>query len=975
MKRTSALAVLTGWLAFLGGPAPATTASEVAGSSMISGRVLNQATGQYLEGAQIRAAGSSRTALSNRLGYFELSGLPPGPHQITVTYSGLDPQTISATISGPRTEIGEVAMTSGVYRLEAFVVPGEREGNALAITQQRNAPNVKNVLSSDAFGNVADENIGNFLLRVSGITGEVQEGQVTYIRVRGVASDLNAVTVDGTRGGNGGTRSGLNRSFEIDTIPAGLVDKIEVTKAPTPDMDADSIGGSVNLKTKSALNQRGRIFTYKLGSTYSTRRKTLRPQASFMFSDVVGKEKRLGIMVNANYSWATHPRDVIFGTWEPTLATDRPAWFALTSAGEDYFDHKRTGLGVRLDYRLAENTTVYLNLMGSDYHDRMYRRRNTFSAPAAASVLPGFTQLVTETRNTTYGMNHQFRRRYVKTYNVHLGGENTSALGKLDFNFNLSPSRGRSRVTTIAPSVAGVGFRFDRGATIDRPAGATFVQISGPDITNPANMTLATLGFTDDNKEDRIVGGQVNLRREIEVPGVPTYVKFGLRFREQTPDSFNRPRTYNYIGPQSAALSRFIDQAYTYQPDALRGTMPSVRFFDVPTVVAEWENRPENFRLDPVVTLRNRLRSERNASESVYAAYAMGNVQLGRLGILAGLRVEETKVEGSGTVQAISADERARRAAWVGPVTEAENLRRTQAEFGNRITNRSEYRNVFPGVHFRYDLTRRILGRLSYSTGIGRPSFGTIIPNDSVNDLTQVVTANNTSLSPQRGDNFDGTLEYYFEPAGLFSVGVFLKEIKDFIYSTDTAIIGPGADNGFNGEYAGYRLVTQANGGFARIRGVELNYQQQFTNLPGFWRGFGVFMNNTWLETIGDYGAIGTSRTNGQVPGFIPRSGNIGISYIHRGLTVRVQHTHYGRTMGGSISANPAQQQFNYGRKKVDFSLAYAFSPRFTVYADVVNVFGDTFMAGGSPYIYIPARKRGADEYPPEIKFGVSGRF
>jgi outer membrane receptor protein involved in Fe transport len=192
---------------------------------------------------------------------------------------------------------------------------------------------------------------------------------------------------------------------------------------------------------------------------------------------------------------------------------------------------------------------------------------------------------------------------------------------------------------------------------------------------------------------------------------------------------------------------------------------------------------------------------------------------------------------------------------------------------------------------------------------------------------------------------------------------VFLKEIKDFIYSTDGAIIGPGAENGFNGEYAGYRLVTQANGGFARIRGIELNYQQQFTNLPGFWRGFGVFMNNTWLETIGDYGTIGASRSSGQVPGFIRRSGNVGISYIH-----------YGRTIG-SINANPALQQVNYGRKKVDFSLSYAFSPRLTVYADVVNVFGDTFMAGGSPYIYIPARKRGADEYPPEIKFGVSGRF
>lgn len=399
-------------------------------------------------------------------------------------------------------------------------------------------------------------------------------------------------------------------------------------------------------------------------------------------------------------------------------------------------------------------------------------------------------------------------------------------------------------------------------------------------------------------------------------------------------------------------MARFLDGYYTYQPDALRGTMPGVRFFRVPTVVYEWENRPEYFTINRVTTLRNTLTSNRNATEGVYVAYAMGNVQMGRLGILGGLRGEETRVEGTESIQFISPEERARRAAWVGTVTETENLRRTQAEYGNRVTNQSDYRNVFPGLHLRYEFSRRLPGRLSYSTGIGRPNFGTIIPNDSVNDQTQVVTANNANLKPQRGDNFDAKMEYYFEPAGLRSVGLFQKDISDFIFSTDTAIIGTGTENGFNGDYAGYRLVTQANGGFAKIRGLELNYQQQFANLPGFWRGFGVYANCTWLETRGDYGTIGTSRSSGQVPGFVPRSGNIGISYIDRGWTARrIQHTHYSRAMGGSISANLSQQQYNYGRKKVDLSLSYAFDPRLTVYADVTNIFGDTFNSGGSPYI------------------------
>ena len=237
----------------------------------------------------------------------------------------------------------DIALTADIYRLEKFVVAGEREGSALAVQLQRNAPNVKNVLSADTFGTVADENIGNFLLRVPGITGDSPEGNVNFIRIRGVDPNMNAITVDGTRSANGGTQGGLGRAFEIDKFPASLIDSIEVTKAPTPDMDADSIGGSVNLKTKSAFNQKGRLATYKVGSSYNTGRKTFRPSASFMVSDTLGEKEKLGVVFTGSFNSNSNPRDTIFGAWEATLATNRPAYFTLSSAGEDFFENKRGG--------------------------------------------------------------------------------------------------------------------------------------------------------------------------------------------------------------------------------------------------------------------------------------------------------------------------------------------------------------------------------------------------------------------------------------------------------------------------------------------------------------------------------------------------------------------------------------------------------------------------------------------------------
>src|SRR5690606_11227961 len=165
----------------------------------------------------------------------------------------------------------------------------------------------------------------------------------------------------------------------------------------------------------------------------------------------------------------------------------------------------------------------------------------------------------------------------------------------------------------------------------------------------------------------------------------------------------------------------------------------------------------------------------------------------------------------------------ARRAAWVGPVTDDELRRRTTAEFSGRQRRSGESRDVFPGFHLKYEPIPKLITRFSYSTNIGRPSIGQLIPRTSVNYENRSVSSSNPGLKPQYADNFDLSAEYYFEPAGLLSAGAFLKEIRDFIYTQSGAIVGQGPDNGFGGEYAGYTLTTQLNGGFAKVKGIELN--------------------------------------------------------------------------------------------------------------------------------------------------------
>ena len=942
--------------------------AQTGAAGTLAGTVTNTATGQNLEGAEIRVAPGNLSVLSAREGAFVIPNLAPGTYSLTVSYSGLDAKTIEANVTAGSTSRVDVGLSSQIYQLSKFVVEGEREGNALAITQRRNAGNVKDVISSDAFGNIADLNLGNFLLRMPGVSKEESEGEIIRLQIRGVDSNMNSIAVDGTRSANGSTRD-FNRGVEIDKIPADFIETIEITKAPTPDMDADSIGGAVNLKTKSALDRRGRRLTYNVGNNYNLDQKSFRPLASISYSDVI--QDKVGVLFTASYNESHKPRDRSNLDYERTTDTSRPVFFTALNWGQDQLKHRRAGLGLRLDYKLTEATKVYFNTTYSDYDDQLNRRQPTISTAAAANIV-SVTNTVTETRNQTFTINQNLRNRGIETMNFTLGGESRALWGGLlDFTANFSPSKGAETRFIPDRSVAGVGFRFDRSLTHKY---FLINQISGPDIYDPRNSTMTSLDLRDNESHDQILGGQVNFRKALATE-LPIAIKTGVRYREQKKKQDQNRRIFSYVGangtpgPVGAAndddLGRFFDPGYThtafFYPKGLQ-------FLKLPELRHTLETQPQLFRENVDTGTRDTIRQDGKAFESVAAAYIQGETRLGRLNVLTGVRMEQTEFTGHGWRQEVTPAERARRAAFVGTVTPEETIRRAQSEYF-RVKGEGDYRDWFPSIHFKYNFTRGLVGRLSYSTGIGRPNFGQIIPTTSVDNDRLRVTANNPDLQPQYSRNFDAGLEYYFEPAGLLSVGVFEKNLRNFIFRSTVGTLD--ADNEFGPSYNGYELTTDLNGGKATIRGLEFSYNQQFSNLPGFWRGFGAFLNFTWLRTEGDYGMPGARVTGGQLPLFTPRTGNAGVSYIAHGWTVRVK-MNYSSDRLETFNADRSRLTYDKGSTPVDLNLAYAINRRLSLYADVINVFNT---ATNHQYRYVKDRAVRNDLYTTVIKFGVSGSF
>jgi iron complex outermembrane receptor protein len=297
------------------------------------------------------------------------------------------------------------------------------------------------------------------------------------------------------------------------------------------------------------------------------------------------------------------------------------------------------------------------------------------------------------------------------------------------------------------------------------------------------------------------------------------------------------------------------------------------------------------------------------------------------------------------------------------------SAQRDYANTQRRISG--SYTKSFPSAHLTYDIRPDLKARLSWSTSFGRPAMTNLVPNETVNETNQTVTINNPSLLPQTATNWDATLEYYFEPVGNLSVGWFHKEIKDYLVSGQiTGSVPSGNDNGFNGEYAGFTMLTTLNAGTAYVQGWEVAYQQQFTFLPGLFKGLALSANYTSLATHGNFGGA-TNRSTNEVTGFVPRTANLSLSWRHRAFSARILYNYTSDYILAFTAASQGRNQYRMKREIVNLGVSYQLNPRLSLTADVSNVFNEPIVQ----YRGIKDQMERTLIHGTTINFGVSGRF
>ena len=936
------------------GMLPSLGQAQRASTGTITGQVSNETTRTALVGAAVALESDPRIrGFTEDDGSFRLEGVPSGEQNVVVDYTGLDTGRARVTVpSGGATTVA-VRLNSGLYRMEAFKVSSVREGQAAAISSQRAADNIKTSVATDAFGNVADSNLGNLLIKMSGIGGERDEGDVYQVSVRGMSADLNSVTVDGTRM-SGATTRGSSRGFEIDKVSTASIESVEVIKAATPEMDGDSIGGSINLKTKSSFDRAGRAFDYTIGLNTYYQRGTTYPSGSFSYSDVYGADRRLGVVFSGSFNRTSGPRSAFrAGYTNPTFTATAPMTDAQLA--EDEIRLERAGTGVRADYRLNPSASVFVSAMYNNFRDIMDQHKQRIRRQNGTSVSPD--DLVTIQTNGRFDYEMESRVRTVKSLRLQAGGKANLRDFQVDFDAAHAPSTGfEKREDLDLRFNTGMNYIVDRTRRLHWP---TFVRNGGLDPANYDNGVVDSMNRKDFHAEDAIDSVQLNVKRAFAT-ALPSYLKGGVRYRFQKKTQDRAQDVWTYVGRDGVAgrnsatginddnLNRFRDDGHRYLP--INGYYTELAAWpDWRAMHREIVANPSLFAYNRNSSVQNALVNDGKASEGVTAGYLQGSVKIGGLTALGGARMENTRVSGS------------------GPVTDTRYpTSQPELRFGGKATNRSNYTNIFPSVHLRYELMRDTLVRASASTGIGRPSFSDLMPITTIDTAQSSITQNNTGLKPQRSTGYDLSIERYLKPVGLLSVGVFQKEIKDYIFSVRDTVPG-GQGNGFGGLYEGFNYNTKANGGWARVKGVEANYQQQFTFLPGWLSGLGAFANYTRLLTRGTFS--GTVVVD-KLANFTPLASNVGLSYIRSRLTLRAQLNYVGERLT-SFNVSPAQQQFLEQRAFVDVSAKFALSPRLGVFIDVFNLNNAKYLK----YQGLGTRPVDDQYYGTRLSCGVTGRF
>jgi TonB-dependent receptor len=763
-------------------------AARAQGAGAIKGRVLDGAQRGPLAGASVRVDGGTATVSSDGQGAFLLTGIPAGAHSLVVTYLGRTDATLPVTVVADGTATVEVRLDLvQAYSESVTVTASIQEGQARALNQQKTALNITNVVAADQIGSFPDPNAAEAAQRVPGVSIARDQGEGRYVLVRGTEPRLNSMMIDGERIP---APEGDARQVALDAVPADQLQSIEVSKAVTPDMDADSIGGAVNLITKQAVTRPTVLFS--LAGGYNALQRSGDQQNA---SGTVGRRfggGRAGLLAGFTASQQRRGSE----NFEAEYAGNTLADLQL----RDYqIDRNRYGVNASGDVALSDRSSVTVRSIVNRFEDYEVNNRIRFRP---------------SNRRIEHVLKNRDQNQNIRSFSIggnHLARGSTTIDARLAYAF----------AEEIQPN------RLD---TIFRQTGIDFTPSIGdpsniqanPSANNPSVARLNAWETEVFDTQDRDWTASANVRTPLgSSSGSARFLKAGVKFKTKRK---TRDFEATTASPLTAVLFPQLQDA-SFDNSRFLEYLPAdyVRFpgIDAAASRALFEALPAG----RAVVDHEGDASTYEATERVTAGYVMAELFLTpRLTLLPGVRVESTRVDYRGFD--VRYDDGGDYLSTL-PVTGGDS-----------------YTQVLPGLHARYAVTPDTNIRAAYTRTIARPNYVDLVPYQLVFEEDGEITRGNSSLKPTSSDNVDVLAERYFRSVGVVSGGFFVKRLSDYIFPFRVQ------EQNF-GEL--YQVSQPRNGDVATLWGAEFAVQNQLRFLPSPLDGIGVYANYTWTDSRASY--------------------------------------------------------------------------------------------------------------------------
>lgn len=813
----------------------AIAAAPAVAQGVVEGYVYEAETDTPLAGASVVLEGTARGAATDPDGFYRIEGVPPGTYRAVARLLGYAEDTQTVTVAGG-TVRQDFTIRSTALDLEGVTVTGLRRGQVRSVIEKREALSVVDVVSADEIGQLPDLNVAESAQRVPGVTIRTDRGEGRFVSIRGTPPNRNNVTFNGAAVAS----AAGTRATALDLVPAEMVASIEVQKALTPDLDANALGGSVNVTTLTAfdrpspflsatLNGLAHQLTTEFGETRLPFRSSVTAGTRF------GPDNAFGVVVAGTASRRDFNTAIVSpSAWVDVDGTPAPEEFEREVEDNDRF---RYALNGNLDYRPAPATSAYVRAHYSLRDESFTNTEVQFSGgdpvptSATAGRLEGFevqldiptTDIDEELYATTIGLDQEFG----PDVTVHVHG---------------TFSRGTRTRRTFQPEWGegqDFGLAYDLSGDFE-----TLVFDDLEAVMDPTNYLYTEMDIEfEDLVEDTYQAG-ADLRYDVRFGENVGFVKVGGQFRLRDKD-IDRNEDPWAAGDLPLDLSGFVMDP----PDPLQGDgrVPVtgdvgrfLDFFDQNSAAGEY------FNLDPVESAEEEVEVDAFVTEDVYAGYVMGNAVVGALTATGGVRVEATS-------------------------TTSERFRFVNDDsFDNaqvsQLSAENSYVDVLPSAHLLYRISDRLQVRAAVSTTIGRPDYDELAAFQDVEFeegddgvFEGAIEQGNPDLEPLRALNLDATVELYRGAGSLFSVGAFYKRVRNPIYVFETTqrdVFGRDVDFQVD-EIAGFgdRFFEEVtfqelrNADAGSVTGLEVSLLQLFDFLPAPFNGIGLSSNVAVMDS------------------------------------------------------------------------------------------------------------------------------